>query len=588
MDFHVGCKLKEKHVVQVREALEPALPIGERITAIFWANRLRPMLDMIVVTDSRVVGVFRPDLARGKGLHKEISGHEVTLVTVEPWRLGPRWRSAKLKIARSGGKPEAYADVQRADAEALQRFVSAVSGSPAPLVVTGEAQRQEGADDRDAPPDGMRGDEGVLTEPQASGTQAVPELPEYVTNRWLDENLPALPADQIEQVMRELERRGWSALELGATVLPHLVPKLSLEQAESVRTGLRAAGVTDGELAMLVPGLADGATRDEKSDSSVTDALAARIKERKGDAFAKAVAAEAEERTSALFETTALRLRATRDEEQYSSGRSQWGDLEDLEELQLKDWAVVEVENTEERRVLAGFTDQKLSDLLAWQWTEPQRLAIDERGGSFMYRGRFIRYEGGTRFARLGFPWDRSPFERSLEDEVKDRIKAVFIELPPLDRQRLGELQAAALPAPRPLPPPEPDFGAASQRDLLEYQAELTAWMATDPETDTSHALKSLRESARSAYEAEEISEEDYRRYTGDTRAATPVRRRSAIPERVRNEVWRRDQGRCVDCGGRDRLELDHIIPWSKRGSDTARNLELRCERCNRQKGASI
>lgn len=71
------------------------------------------------------------------------------------------------------------------------------------------------------------------------------------------------------------------------------------------------------------------------------------------------------------------------------------------------------------------------------------------------------------------------------------------------------------------------------------------------------------------------------------SRSDEPVRR-PAIPERVRAEVWRRDQGRCVDCGSRVRLEFDHIIPLSKGGSNTARNLELRCEACNRRKGASI
>lgn len=63
---------------------------------------------------------------------------------------------------------------------------------------------------------------------------------------------------------------------------------------------------------------------------------------------------------------------------------------------------------------------------------------------------------------------------------------------------------------------------------------------------------------------------------------------REAIPERVRHEVWRRDGGRCVDCGSRERLEFDHIIPISKGGSNTARNIELRCEACNRRKSASI
>jgi hypothetical protein len=64
--------------------------------------------------------------------------------------------------------------------------------------------------------------------------------------------------------------------------------------------------------------------------------------------------------------------------------------------------------------------------------------------------------------------------------------------------------------------------------------------------------------------------------------------RRQPMPEHVRHEVWRRDQGRCVDCGSRERLEFDHIIPISKGGSNTARNIELRCEPCNRRKAAEI
>jgi hypothetical protein len=64
--------------------------------------------------------------------------------------------------------------------------------------------------------------------------------------------------------------------------------------------------------------------------------------------------------------------------------------------------------------------------------------------------------------------------------------------------------------------------------------------------------------------------------------------RREAIPERVRHEVWRRDRGTCVECGSRARLEFDHVIPVSRGGSNTPRNLELRCEPCNRRKGARI
>jgi holliday junction DNA helicase RuvB len=63
---------------------------------------------------------------------------------------------------------------------------------------------------------------------------------------------------------------------------------------------------------------------------------------------------------------------------------------------------------------------------------------------------------------------------------------------------------------------------------------------------------------------------------------------RTAIPSKVRREVWRRDRGRCVKCGSRKSLEYDHIIPVVKGGSNTARNIELLCERCNRSKRDSI
>jgi HNH endonuclease len=64
--------------------------------------------------------------------------------------------------------------------------------------------------------------------------------------------------------------------------------------------------------------------------------------------------------------------------------------------------------------------------------------------------------------------------------------------------------------------------------------------------------------------------------------------KRKPIPEHVRHEVWRRDEGKCVDCGSRDRLHFDHIVPVSKGGSNTVRNIELRCESCNLRKGAKI
>jgi len=79
-----------------------------------------------------------------------------------------------------------------------------------------------------------------------------------------------------------------------------------------------------------------------------------------------------------------------------------------------------------------------------------------------------------------------------------------------------------------------------------------------------------------------------FRRWFFKQKRAKVTYGRQPIPERVRHEVWRRDQGRCVKCGSQMRLEYDHIVPVSRGGSNTARNLQVLCETCNRRKGAKI
>jgi 5-methylcytosine-specific restriction endonuclease McrA len=63
---------------------------------------------------------------------------------------------------------------------------------------------------------------------------------------------------------------------------------------------------------------------------------------------------------------------------------------------------------------------------------------------------------------------------------------------------------------------------------------------------------------------------------------------RTPIPERIRAEVWRRDGGRCVECGSQNNLQFDHMIPVSRGGATSAQNLQLLCQKCNRAKGARV
>ena len=58
--------------------------------------------------------------------------------------------------------------------------------------------------------------------------------------------------------------------------------------------------------------------------------------------------------------------------------------------------------------------------------------------------------------------------------------------------------------------------------------------------------------------------------------------RRRLIPTQVKLEVWKRDGGKCVECGATDELHFDHVIPYSKGGTSlTAENIQLLCARHN-------
>ncbi|NMM91057.1 hypothetical protein B2J88_43250 [Rhodococcus sp. SRB_17] len=60
------------------------------------------------------------------------------------------------------------------------------------------------------------------------------------------------------------------------------------------------------------------------------------------------------------------------------------------------------------------------------------------------------------------------------------------------------------------------------------------------------------------------------------------------IPAHVKTAVYQRDRGVCVTCGANSYLEYDHIIPFSRGGASTERNVQLLCRACNLVKGARI
>jgi len=69
---------------------------------------------------------------------------------------------------------------------------------------------------------------------------------------------------------------------------------------------------------------------------------------------------------------------------------------------------------------------------------------------------------------------------------------------------------------------------------------------------------------------------------------STKSKRTRTITQNVKDRVWNRDGGKCVQCDSNENLEFDHIIPFSKGGANTYRNIQLLCEQCNRQKSNKI
>jgi len=64
---------------------------------------------------------------------------------------------------------------------------------------------------------------------------------------------------------------------------------------------------------------------------------------------------------------------------------------------------------------------------------------------------------------------------------------------------------------------------------------------------------------------------------------------RRVIPTTVKLAVWKRDGGKCQECGATNELHFDHILPYSKGGTSiTPENVQILCARHNLEKHDKI
>jgi hypothetical protein len=76
-----------------------------------------------------------------------------------------------------------------------------------------------------------------------------------------------------------------------------------------------------------------------------------------------------------------------------------------------------------------------------------------------------------------------------------------------------------------------------------------------------------------------------YKQKGGITKPIVVVSR-MVITEELRNEIYKRDNYQCRQCGSKNNPTIDHIFPFIKGGKTEKTNLQTLCRLCNSKKGA--
>ena len=88
---------------------------------------------------------------------------------------------------------------------------------------------------------------------------------------------------------------------------------------------------------------------------------------------------------------------------------------------------------------------------------------------------------------------------------------------------------------------------------------------------------------ARKLAKGVDRADRTYRKFTHLRTELRPASREHLSASK-RKRILLRGKGRCMKCGSKKNLEIDHVVPLARGGSNRLENLQLLCRDCNRRK----
>ena len=184
----------------------------------------------------------------------------------------------------------------------------------------------------------------------------------------------------------------------------------------------------------------------------------------------------------------------------------------------------------------------------------------------------------------------RNEYEEAAKERTKkiEELKEKYKNLTPEDLIFTEELSKECIPSPSTLTIENGDISSYSIN--YEYGDDVIQTLLQEIHGFSSEESKALIKSAKKSKQNAKLKalKGNISKKAHEIYGNIPSDSREPIPEDIQVLVWNRDGGKCVKCGSQDKLEFDHIIPVSKGGSNTARNIQLLCEKCNRGKHDKI